>query len=115
MHEMSIAIALIDQIFEVGCDNNLIKVNEVEIEVGFLKQVVDEVMQEAYKSVTEGTIAEGSILRIKEISASVQCNQCKKIFKPELDNFLCPDCAKADVEVLKGNDIILKSVIGDKK
>ena len=110
MHELSIAQALIEQILEVAQENNLEKVDEVVIETGVMKQVIPEVMQEAYAAVIVDTIAQGSTLQIVETSAQAKCQECKKEFEPEIDNYLCPDCQIANVEILKGNEIILKSV-----
>ncbi|MDP8266211.1 MAG: hydrogenase maturation nickel metallochaperone HypA [Candidatus Aceula meridiana] len=112
MHEMSIAESLIEQIISVAKENSIVCVDEVEIETGYLKQIIPDVMQEAFKAVIKGTIAENAVLKITEISALAKCNLCKEEFTPELDNFLCPKCIKADVVTLKGDDIILKAVIG---
>jgi len=111
MHEMSLAVGLMDQIISVAQDNNLTRVNEVELETGVLRQVVPEVMQEAFKSVTEDTIAQDAILKIVEIKAIVECRQCQGAFEPEIDSFLCPKCQKADINVIQGDDIILKAVV----
>jgi hydrogenase nickel incorporation protein HypA/HybF len=111
MHELSLAEALIDQILAVAKENNLAKVDEVIIETGVLKQVVPEMMQEAFFAVSDETIAEGSKLTIIETSAKAKCRKCEQEFEPEIDSFLCPDCQVASVDILKGNDIILKSVI----
>lgn len=111
MHELSIATALIGQIVNVAKANGLERIDEVELETGVLRQVIPEVMQAAYKEVVEETIAKDSILTITEIEAEAECRRCDKVFEPEIDNFLCPDCLVADVDIKKGNDIILKSVI----
>ncbi|MDD3375426.1 MAG: hydrogenase maturation nickel metallochaperone HypA [Candidatus Omnitrophica bacterium] len=110
---MSIAVSLMDQVLETAKSNNLNKIDEIEIEAGFLRQIVGEVMQEAFLAVRRETIAENAILRIIEIAPLVKCNICKKEFEPEINDFLCPQCQKADVEVLKGDEIILKSIAGN--
>ena len=110
MHELSIAIALVDQIVEYAGANQLSRVDEVEIETGVLRQVIPEMMQTAFKEATGQTIVSEAILRIKEISAKARCRQCAMEFEPEIDNFLCPGCQRADVDILQGNEIILKSI-----
>ncbi len=113
MHELSIAIQLVEQISEVAEANKLPRVDEVELETGVLRQVIPEVMQTAFKEATSGTIASGAILTVREIKAKARCNQCAGEFEPQIDNFLCPTCQVADVKVFEGNTIILKSVICD--
>lgn len=112
MHEMSIAVELIDQILAAAASHGLQKVEEVVLETGVLRQIVSEVMQTAFSAVAKGTIAEGAELHIVEVPARARCRQCDREFEPQADNFSCPLCLVADVHVVQGEDIILKSVIG---
>ena len=110
MHELSIAIALIDQIKEIAEENHLNKIDEVELQTGFLRQVIPELMLEAFKEASRETIAQGAVLKIAEINALVRCRQCQTTFEPTINDFLCPLCQEADVDILQGNDIILASI-----
>ncbi|VAX35258.1 hypothetical protein MNBD_UNCLBAC01-1716 [hydrothermal vent metagenome] len=112
MHELSIATALMEQILDIAKTNGMDVVDQVELETGFLRQVIPEVMQLAYKEVIVDTIAKSSILIIIEVEAKAQCRRCMKVFEPEMGNFLCPDCLVADVDIKSGNEIILKSIGG---
>ena len=112
MHEMSLAIGLIEQVQDVAQKNNLKRVEAIELQTGVLRQVVPEMMQEAFKAVAQETLAQNATLTIIEVPAVAECNLCQKKFSPQLDDFLCPSCQKADVTVLQGEDIILKSVQG---
>lgn len=111
MHEMSLATNLIEQIIDICKENNVNKVLEVNLECGRLKLVVPEVMQEAYSAVIVGTLAEESELIMIEIEPKVKCNKCSKEFIPEVNDFLCPNCNVADVEILQGDEIIIKSLV----
>ena len=64
----------------------------------------------AWQSITIDTIAADSQLIIENVKAVVLCKVCEKKFSPDVDNFLCPDCGKADYDILKGNDLILAAV-----
>ena len=112
MHEMSIAVGLMDQVLEIAKVNGLKEIDEIEVETGFLRQVIPEVMQEAFLAVRRETIAQNATLKIVEIAPLSECNICKKQFEPQLNDFLCPECQKAGVKVLKGDEIILKSIQG---
>ena len=113
MHEMSIAESLMDQIIDIAETNHMESVAEVELETGHLRQVIPEVMREAFLAVTQGTIADGAELIINEVAPLAACRQCKGGFTPQIDDFLCPQCRQADVDILKGDEIILKSVVGN--
>ena len=110
MHEMSIAMSLINQVLEVASRNNAQRVDEVMLEVGFLRQVVPEAMHMAWEAVTEDTPARGSVLTITEVPPEAKCRKCGTRFVPGIDTFLCPGCGQADVEITAGNDIVLKSM-----
>lgn len=114
MHEYSIAEELIRQILEIAEDNNLKKIDSVDLEVGELKQIVPAAMRECFKSVGAGTIAQNAVLKIKDIKAKAVCRRCKAVFKPCLNYFVCRHCGLADVDIIKGDDIIIKSIKGEK-
>ena len=113
MHEMSLATELMGQILRLMAEHNLVKVDEVEVEVGILRQVVPEAMHLAWETVSEGTPAEGSKLKLDEIAASAECRECSFVFQPEIDNFMCPRCGHADIRIEIGTEIILKSLSGE--
>ncbi len=115
MHEMSIATELLEIILEIADKNKIDIIEEVHVKSGVLKKIVPDVMDAAFIAVVEGTIAEKAKLTLEEVSAQVRCNKCKISFKPEIDDFLCPVCNKADVEVISGNDMIISSVTGYSK
>jgi hydrogenase nickel incorporation protein HypA/HybF len=115
MHEMSIATALLAQTLS-AVEANLSPlptvpcVEEVEITVGLLQQVVPEALVMAWNAAAEGTLAAGARLRIIETQPEAKCRQCGAAFEPAVDDFLCPLCGQADVEIVAGNDIILSAV-----
>ena len=111
MHEMSIIVSLLEEIDEIVKKNGATKVESIELETGQLRQVVPEVMQEAFLVAKEGTICEKAILMIKEIKAKVKCNKCNKEFSPKINDFLCSNCHEADVKIIQGDDIILKTIV----
>ncbi len=110
MHEFSIVSSLLEQVLEIAKSNNALKVNEVEIEAGVIRQIVPEIMTTAWESIIVDTIADGSVLKITVVPAIAKCRICENQFEPEIDNYLCQKCLKADVDIISGNDIMLKSI-----
>lgn len=112
MHEMSIAASMLDVVLQAAEQAGATRVEAVEVEVGALKQVVPEVLQMAWQAVRADTLADGAILRIEEIPARAECRQCGRRFEPDIAySFLCLHCNRADVRIVRGSDIVLKSVI----
>ena len=85
----------------------------MEVAIGVLRQVVGESLEMAWQVVREGTPADGAELDIEEVPPSVRCRDCGRVFGPTLESFLCPGCGRADVDIVAGNDIILKSLTCD--
>jgi hydrogenase nickel incorporation protein HypA/HybF len=110
MHEVSLVSALVDQMQKTADENHLTAIDEVEVEIGCLRQVIPEVFRTAFESVTKGTLAEGADLKIKEIRAEARCRSCDQVYEPTSDDFTCPSCTRVDVEILKGDSIVLKSI-----
>lgn len=117
MHEMSIATELLAvtlSTVEEHADQlspaNGPCVELVEVEIGLLQQVVFEALELAWQAVSDGTAAEGATLTLTETAAIARCRWCGETFVPTIDNYLCPTCSKADVEICAGNDILLRSI-----
>ena len=113
MHEMAIVCEIVDEVRGIAKDKKLVRVRVVEIDVGELKAVVPGIMKDSFEVLTAGTVAEGSELAINVIPAQARCRICGLAFRPTLQDFLCPDCGKADVLITGGNEIIIRSISGD--
>jgi hydrogenase nickel incorporation protein HypA/HybF len=94
-----------------GCGGR--RVERVELAVGEMRLVVPEALEMAWQVVSEGTIAAGAELAVVEMPMEARCRRCGRRFAPRIDNYLCPGCGLADVDILAGDDIILKSIICD--
>jgi hydrogenase nickel incorporation protein HypA/HybF len=110
MHEMSIAVELLRELELLVETNNVKRVVEFTVSAGKLRGVVPEALDIAFASLGEGTCAGGAKLNLEFVPTIAQCRGCNNRFEPGEDYYLCPKCNKADVEIIEGNDIILKSV-----
>jgi len=110
MHEMAIATELLEQVLRVAAEHHATRVDEVQVEVGVMRQIVPEALTMAFAAAAEGTIAAGATLHIHEERAVAVCCQCECMFLPEIDRFVCPQCNRADARIISGNDIVLTSM-----
>ena len=112
MHEMSIAMSLLDGVLDAAGKAGATRVESVELEVGALQLVVPEALETAWEAVRSGTLAEQAALNIRETPATAECRNCGRRFEPDVTySFQCPGCNQADVKIVGGNEIILKSVV----
>ena len=111
MHELSIAMQLLDAVRAVAAEHHAACVELIDVHVGAMKLIVPEALEAAWEAVTEGTVAEGSRLVLTAQPLRGTCRECGRDFEPTLDNFLCPACGQADVEIVAGDEIVLMSVV----
>ncbi len=112
MHEASIAMAAIEQAVEAARQHGASRITRVTLRIGALRQVVPEAMKLAFEACAIGTPAEGAELELQEESVVARCRPCGRRCEPDLQtiNFTCPQCGRADTELLAGNEIVLTSV-----
>ncbi len=115
MHEMSIAEGLLTAVLDAADGCGATRVESIELDVGQMRLVVPEALQMAWQVITDGTIAAGSELVVTEVPMTATCRECGREFAPHIDDYLCPDCGHADVDIVAGDDIILKSVVCDRQ
>ena len=110
MHEMSIAVELLELVLAAAEPHGPLRVRGVSVRIGAMRLVVPEALQFAWRQICAGTQADGAELELSEVPLRVRCRQCAAEYQPEIDDFLCPRCRQADVDILEGNDIILESL-----
>ncbi|MFH1748717.1 MAG: hydrogenase maturation nickel metallochaperone HypA [Planctomycetota bacterium] len=111
MHEMSIAASLVEHVLSEARQQQAVWVQEVEVQIGVLQLVVPEALEMAFSAITEGTLAAGATLKIVPVPARARCRQCEQCFEPAVDDYLCPKCQLADVEIVGGREIVLTTIV----
>ena len=107
---MAIAEALVKQVLNVAVQHEVTSIREVDVAVGVMRQVVPEALEMAFTAVSQGTAVEGAKLNQVEEVITARCRHCRREFNPEIGMFQCPHCHQADVDIVTGDEIILKSV-----
>lgn len=110
MHEMPIAAAIVEQALEAVAPHGATRIEVIEVEIGRMRQIVPEALQLAFSAVSAGTLAEEARLDLTEVEMEAVCRCCGHTFRPEIDLYICPGCEQADVRIVAGNDMILKSI-----
>jgi hydrogenase nickel incorporation protein HypA/HybF len=107
MHELSIA----DSVVRIACAHaGERRVVKVELQLGYLRQVVPSALAFAFTLVAEGTAAEGAELVMEEIPAAGVCRACGT--ESDLDGFplACPHCGSLDLELIRGEELLVDSL-----
>lgn len=105
MHELSIAISIIDQITDESEKHGGGAVAVVHLKIGVLSGVDCDALRFAYELASEGTELEGSQLHIESIPLLVYCPGCGTIHTPDSLQIACPRCITPPQEILHGKEL----------
>lgn len=110
MHELSIAINIVEMIEENAERERADKVDKFEIDVGTLSGVVIDALEFALEEAVKDSICSKAVWKINEIQAKAQCMECSHLFI--MDNYFtsCPKCDGFGKKILQGKEIQLKSI-----
>jgi len=103
---MSITQSVINVVTQrTGAD----RVATVRLQIGKLSGVVPDAVRFCFELIAADTPLEGAVLEIDEPMGRAHCNTCGDDFNLGDLILLCP-CGSADVKVLAGTELAVKSV-----
>jgi hydrogenase nickel incorporation protein HypA/HybF len=110
MHELSVTENIIRIAKEEAEKHNAVKVKEIRIKVGELSGLIPECIQFYFDIASEGTIAEGAVIKIEKIRISTRCNDCG--FEEVLPSrrFNCSKCESFNIKIIGGNEFLIDSL-----
>ena len=111
MHELSIAISMIEQIvLESECRGSL-EVEVVHLRLGVFSGVDPNALLFSYQLASEGTPLQASRLEIESVPLLVFCPRCAKTqAPPSLYQLCCPDCLAPTPQIVSGREIEIASL-----
>ncbi|WP_297890534.1 hydrogenase maturation nickel metallochaperone HypA [Sulfurihydrogenibium sp.] len=110
MHEFSIVQSLLNLIEEQAKLNNAKQVSKVLVKIGKMSGVEPHLLEMAFNTFKEKTIAENAELIIEIQDIIAYCKNCNIEFVIQDYSFICPDCKSIDVDVIDGTEMLLKSL-----
>ena len=114
MHEAAIIQKLVKEIEKECKKNRINSLSRIILELGQLTNYKKEPVQFYYSLFSKETrLLSNAELVVNEIEGMIQCNDCKsksKILDPTL--IFCPLCQSSNINIIKGNDFIIKKLEG---
>jgi hydrogenase nickel incorporation protein HypA/HybF len=110
MHELSVCQALIEQVERVARENNARRVVSITVSVGPLSGVEAGLLERAYPLAAHGTLVEEARLVVEMTPLRVRCRSCGAEGEAAANRLLCASCSDWQVDVLSGEDLLLKRV-----
>lgn len=109
MHELSIALSMIEQIEEESAKRGGGMVETVYVRIGVLSGVDDQALRSAFTIAREGTSLVECRLEIEPVPLLVYCPQCASKHAPDPWNITCPRCITPPQEILQGKELELRA------
>ena len=107
MHELSIADSVV-RVAVRQADGR--RVTKVQMKVGYLRQVVPSSLAFGFGLLAEGTPVEGAELEIEQVPAEGRCHGCGVESRFGSLPLQCGGCGGFDVEILKGEELLVESL-----
>lgn len=106
MHELSIALNIIEMAEHESRLRAGAKVVAVHLKLGPLAGVVKEALLSSYEMASEDSALKGSQLLIEDVPVMVYCDTCKRQQNLEsIQNFSCPECGAPTSQIVHGKEL----------
>lgn len=110
MHELSVCIALLEQVERIAKERSASNVARIVIKLGPLSGVEPELLLRSYPIAASGTVAEHAELAIDRTAVVVRCSQCNSETAALPNRLLCGECGDFRTRIVSGDEMILQSV-----
>lgn len=106
MHELSLAISIIEGVEAESATRGGLKVEVVHLKMGALSGVDKNALLFSYQIACEGTALEGSRLEIEDVPLLIYCPECgKEHSPPSIQRLCCPECLVPAQEIRSGREL----------
>lgn len=111
MHELSIAINIVEIAEEEVRKTTAEKVSELTLEIGDLSGVIIEALNFAMEEAVKGSVLENARIKINKIEAVARCSDCGHEFTTKEHLTVCPKCSSSFSDIIKGKELNVKSLV----
>lgn len=108
MHELPITKSLFKTVMLRAEKENASAVTRVVLEIGILRDFIPSIVQKYWDYISAGSIAQGSIIEIREVNATAQCSRCGATYEISRENLTssrCPDCGCLTGRLMSGSEL----------
>ncbi len=107
MHELSVCLALLQQVEPIARSRHAAGVTRIVLAVGPLAGVEPDLLRNAWPLAAAGTIAAGAALEIRATDLVVRCTQCGRESRAAANRLLCAHCGDYRTRIVSGDEMIL--------
>jgi len=111
MHELSIAMNIVEIVEEHSGGPDGRSISAVELDIGDNSGVVIEALQFALEEAIKSSVMANAEIRINSIPAICKCLSCKHEFVPDDIITPCPECGHVYADVIQGKEMKIRKII----
>ena len=108
MHELSVCMALLDQVTAIAEERDASRVTRVELTVGPLSGIEIDLLETAWPIASAGTLADEAAFVVTSTPVVVQCNACGAETSAQSNRLVCGQCGSHQTRVVSGEEMILQ-------
>lgn len=110
MHELSVCLALLDEVVRVALAADAKAVRSITVRVGPLSGVEAGLLRRAFEVARCGTMAEDAELIVDVARVRVRCMACAAENDAAPNRLLCARCGGYRTRVIEGDELVLSAV-----
>jgi len=107
MHELSICLALMQQVERIAREHEAASVERIVLQVGPLSGVEAPLLERAWPLASSGTLAQQAQLVIETAPVRVRCTQCDAVSNVRPNRLLCSACGDFRTRLISGDEMLL--------
>ncbi len=110
MHELSMAMSLVEQITQIMGNEGASKLHSITLAIGKYSGVEKESFEFAFSIAAEGSPAENAKLIILQTEMKVKCKDCGIETENAMPLAKCAKCSSMNVDMISGREFNIKSM-----
>lgn len=112
MHEVSIALGMVEELARIARENNAKRITGVKLKIGKMSGIVTDSLIFAFDAVKlEHPFLSSAEIFIEEVPLVYACSECGREFETEDLSFTaCPDCKSYKLRILSGEEQHIENV-----
>lgn len=110
MHEMSIALSIVEIASDEALKANAKNINEIEIEIGTISGIEISALEFSLGLAVKNTCLENAQRKIISIPAIAKCLDCNSTFALTTFCEPCPTCGSFTIIIIQGKELKIKSI-----
>jgi hydrogenase nickel incorporation protein HypA/HybF len=110
MHEMSIALSILDEVEKHAKTHNAKNIEELVLEIGDLAGIEIDALSFALEAIRKKSILADTIYKIETLNGKANCLECGKNFIMKELYDTCPECNSYFKDITEGKELKIKSI-----